>query len=77
MESSDRPVQSGKIELAQFMFSLLGLTVGVVVFTYTTFATKSDLEAKDRSDEKSINYIRDDMKEIKQDVKELLKKSKR
>lgn len=65
------------LDFVQFFFGLIGITVGVVVFAFVTFVTKSELEAKDRADEKSISYLIEDMREIKQDVKELLKNSKR
>lgn len=72
-----RPETVGaKIEMAQFVFSLVGMTVGVVIFTYSTFVTKEEVTAKSKADEKIMELMRQDLQEVKQDVKILLKNSK-
>lgn len=76
MEPGSNP-EKLHIEFWQFVTSLVVLAVSVVVFTFGTFATKSEVEAANKADEKIQNIVRDDIKEIKQDVKELLKNSKR
>ncbi len=76
MQSNERPVKM-QFEFWQFVTSLVVLAVSVVVFTFGTFATKSEVEAAAKADEKIQNIVRDDIREIKQDVKELLKNSKR
>lgn len=65
------------LSIWQFIFSLIGMSVGVAAFTFTTFVTKGELQAKDKADDKQIGLLREDMKEIKQDVKDLLKNSKK
>lgn len=64
------------LDFAQFFFGLIGMTVGVVVFTFMTFATKSDLQAKDHIDEISMQRMDANIYEIRQDIKEILKNSK-
>lgn len=65
-----------KFQKLEFFISLFGMAIGVVVFTFTTFATKMEVEAKSKSDEKIMELMRQDLQEVKQDVKILLKNSK-
>lgn len=76
MEPGSNP-EKLHIEFWQFVLSLVGMSTAVIIFTFATFATKTEVEAANKADEKIQNIVRDDIKEIKQDVKELLKNSKR
>lgn len=61
----------------QVVSSVVGISVGVVVFTFATFSTKAEVEARAKSDEKVLEIMQRDLIEIKQDVKDLIKNSKR
>ena len=52
---------------------IISSSVTVVVFAFSTFATKTEVSEAKRHDENTISHIREDVKELRQDVKELLK----
>lgn len=76
MESDTKPSKHHFQNWEVFM-SLLGVISGAIVFAFMTFVTKSELEAKQRVDDRMLEVLQRDLVEVKQDVKELLKQSKR
>lgn len=55
---------------------VISTACSIVVFTFSTFVTKTDLAQSKSYDEKVLLLLREDVKELRQDVKELLKQTK-
>lgn len=61
----------------KFSFTIVGSCVAIIIFAFTNFVTKSDLEAKQRADEKIQEIILNRVETIDSKVDRILENSKR
>jgi hypothetical protein len=74
VESDQSPVKL-KINYDFFKVAIMIISglLSCVVFMFATFATKGEMIDRRESDAASLSIIRDDVRELRKDVKEILK----